>query len=124
MLLATFSALLAPVTGALADDGCVQGGTVCLVPAKGAKYEPGRTVGEKDAKKRGKGAPASLRLTVENGRGSVFLNERFVGTAPVEGILVPAGRNDLEVRDGMIVLTEGVLQAPSGAALEMRVRHP
>jgi len=54
----------------------------------------------------------------------VFVNGRYAGTAPVDFLEVPAGRNDVQVRDGMIVLADGLLTMPRGKTVEMRVRHP
>ena len=108
---------------AAASMACDDPSNLCLTPASGAKWEAGKTAGAKDKKKRVDNG-GSLSLTVDGGRGSLFVNGRYAGTAPLSGISVPAGRNDLQVRDGATVLSQGVLTVPKGGSLSIAVNHP
>ena len=98
-------------------------GNLCLSPFKGAKWESGRTSTPKERTKRTKKNGGTLSITIDDGRGSVFINGRYAGTAPLSGIEIPRGRNDLQVRDGAEVLASGVLQVPNNANLEITVRR-
>ncbi len=117
-------ALLVPAGPVRAEDSCTDDGTVCLTRAKGAAFVPGKRTTRRDRRRRGRGAPGTLRVRIEGGRGSVFLNGRYVGTVPLDAVEVPSGRNDIEIRDGMIVLAMGRLSMPRGGQLELTVRHP
>jgi hypothetical protein len=103
---------------------CMEAGNLCLEPLKGAKWEPSKKPTRKDRKRRGRGKAGTLFLTIENGRGSVFINGRYAGTAPLDGTLIPSGKNHLQVRDGMIVLSDGTLTVPRGGILRTTVNHP
>lgn len=107
-----------------AAAACTDPSNLCLTPSKGAKWQPGKKSTRKDRKRRGRGAAGTLALDVENGRGSLFINGRYAGTAPLTGKEIPAGKNDIQVRDGMIVLAEGLLTVPKGGTLTVTVRHP
>lgn len=111
-----------PAHAAMAD--CTDDSNLCLAPVKGAKWEPGRSTTPKERSKQTKKNGGSLALTIEDGRGSVFVNGRYVGTAPLSGVEIPRGRNDIQVRDGAEVLASGVLQVPANADLDVTVRHP
>ncbi len=114
-------------TGGTADAAsmaCEDPSNLCLGPASGAKWEAGKTVAAKDKKKRNDKAGSTLSLDVEGGRASLFVNGRYAGTAPLSGIPVPAGRNDVQVRDGATVLSQGVLTVPKGGSLSVTVKHP
>ena len=56
--------------------------------------------------------------------GSIFINGRYAGTAPLEGIEIPSGKNDLQIRDGSDVLATGVLTVPKESDVIAVVRHP
>jgi hypothetical protein len=117
--------LLAPVLPAHAEmASCTDESNLCLEPHKGAKWDPGRSSTPKERARRTKKNSGTLSLTIEGGRGSVFVNGRYIGTAPFSGIEIPRGRNDLQVRDGADVIASGVLQVPNNADLEVTVRHP
>ena len=45
-------------------------------------------------------------------------------TAPLSSIPIPAGPNDIQVRDGATVISTGVLWVPKGASVGVTVRHP
>lgn len=108
---------------AAANMACEDASNLCLTPASGAKWEAGKSVAAKDKKKRVDNG-GSLSLTVDGGRGSLFVNGRYAGTAPLSGISVPSGRNDVQVRDGATVLSQGVLTVPKGGSLSIAVNHP
>ncbi len=78
----------------------------------------------KDRKKRSKKTAGTLTIRIEGGRGSIFVNGRYAGTAPLEGIQIPSGNNDLQVRDGADVLATGLLTVPKGGDVVAVVRHP
>jgi hypothetical protein len=103
---------------------CADPSNLCLSPTGGAKWEPGKTAAPKDKKKRSEKNAGTLSVTIEGGRGSVFVNGRYAGTAPLSGVSIPAGRNDVQVRDGSTVLSSGVMTVPKGASLSATVRHP
>jgi hypothetical protein len=103
---------------------CDDPSNLCLAEASGAKWESGKTVAAKEKKKRSDKTTGSLSLTVEGGRASLFINGRYAGTAPLSGISVPAGKSDVQVRDGATVLSQGVLTVPKGGSLTVTVKHP
>ncbi len=72
-------------------------------------------------RKQSKKKSGRLSLTIEDGRGSVFINGRYVGTAPVDSVKVPAGKNDIQVRDGADVLATGILTMPPQGDLSATV---
>jgi hypothetical protein len=103
---------------------CMEPGNLCLEPLKGARWQPGQKATRKDRKRRGRGKAGTLFLTIDNGRGSVFINGRYAGTAPLDGTSIPSGKNNVQVRDGMIVLSDGLLTVPRGGILRATVNHP
>jgi hypothetical protein len=102
---------------------CNDTSNFCLDAAKGAAWEADARSTSKDRSKRKKGSE-TLSISIEGGRGSVFVNGRYAGTAPLDGISVPSGKNDIQVRDGAEVLTQGLLTVPRGANLSATVAHP
>ncbi len=92
------------------------------VDSGGADFTDGKQSSSKDRKKRNKKSAGTLSLTIDGGRGSVFVNGRFVGTAPVSGVEVPSGKNDIHVRDGATVLATGLLDVPKDADVSITVR--
>ena len=107
---------------AAATFACDDESGLC-VDSGGASWEPDKKSTAKERKKRSSKSAGSLSVTIDGGRGSVFLNGRYVGTAPVSGVELPSGKNDLQVRDGADVLATGVLDAPKGASVSVTVRH-
>lgn len=93
------------------------------VNSGGAKWSPDKKASAKDRRKRKAKSGGTLSLDIDGGRGSVFVNGRFVGTAPVSGVAIPQGKNDVHVRDGDITLATGVLKVPKGASVSLTVRH-
>ncbi len=109
---------------AAAVDACTDESNLCLEPVKGARWQPGKHATANERKKRSTKNGGTLSVTIEGGRGSVFVNGRYAGTAPVQGIAVPRGKNDIQVRDGAQILADGALVVPAGASLTVTVRHP
>jgi hypothetical protein len=93
------------------------------IDSGGASWEADKKSTSKDRKKRSTKSAGSLSVTIDGGRGSVFLNGRYVGTSPVSGVDVPSGKNDLQVRDGADVLASGLLDVPKDASVSITVRH-
>ena len=90
----------------------------------GGEWAAGAKTTSKDRKKQSKKNAGTLTIRIEGGRGSIFLNGRYAGTAPLEGIEVPSGKNDIQVRDGSEVLATGVLSVGGGSNVIAVVRHP
>ena len=111
-----------PGASAAAAFACDDASGLC-VDSGGASWEADKKTTSKDRKKRSSKSPGSLSLSIDGGRGSVFVNGRYVGTAPVSGVELPSGKNDLQVRDGADVLATGVLDVPKGASVSVTVRH-
>jgi len=111
-----------PGASAAAAFACDDASGLC-VDSGGASWEPDKKSTSKDRKKRSSKSPGSLSVGIDGGRGSVFLNGRYVGTAPVSGVELPSGKNDLQVRDGADVLATGLLDVPKGASVSVTVRH-
>lgn len=116
--------MIGPAVADASAFACADPSNLCLAPTSGAKWEPGKTTIAKDKKKRSEKTAGSLSVEIEGGRGSVFVNGRYAGTAPLSGVSIPSGRNDVQVRDGATVLSQGVMTVPKGASLSVSVRHP
>jgi len=111
------------VGSAVAAESCDQG--LCIVSGdEGARWEPGATSTPKNRKRRSTKDGATLDFEVASGRASLFVNGRFRGTAPLEDLDVPSGKNDIQVRDGDTVLAAGLLTVPRGGSVSIRVEHP
>lgn len=119
--LAVTAALAAPSP---AQAACSDPSNFCLDDAKGAKWEADASLSAKALKAKRKGAPGKLSIKVEDGRGSVFIDGRFVGVAPVADVTLGPGKHDVQVRDGDRILAEGVITIPKGASVKATVRHP
>jgi hypothetical protein len=122
LVLATAALFFTAPTEAMAACGDPSG--LCLEPVKGGKWEPDSSLSAKQLKAKRKGAPGRLTVKVDDGRGSVFIDGRYVGTATVSDLPLAAGKHDLQVRDGARILAEGVLTIPKGASVRVNVRHP
>lgn len=123
--LAALSALaLALAVPAPAAAACSDASGLCLGPAKGAKWEPDASLSSKVMKAKRKGPPCRVDFEIDGGRGSVFVDGHYLGTAPLTSVSLAPGKHDLQVRDGQRVLAEGVLTVPKGGTLEVTVRHP
>lgn len=110
-------------TFALAEaDGC--DADLCLAEGGGGKWRPDTRMSKKEKRKyrRRRGESSTLSLTIDDGRGTVFLDGRFLGVAPLESVEITPGAHDLQVRDGSTVLAQGVLVAPrKGGELDATV---
>lgn len=128
-VLRTLSALAFALTTLLAvptpaQAACSDASGLCMDPVKGAKWEADASLSAKQLKAKRKGTPGKLSVTIEDGRGSVFLDGRYVGTAPLSDLALGVGKHDLQVRDGNKILAEGVLTVPKSADIRVTVRHP
>jgi hypothetical protein len=114
-------ALLAAPTAA--EAACSDPSNLC-VEGKGAKWEPDASLSAKQLKAKRKGANGTLSVKIEEGRGSVFVDGRFVGVAPVASLELGPGKHDMQVRDGSKILAEGVITVPKGGSVKATVRYP
>ena len=115
--------LVAPNAQAnMAMDECTDEGNLCV--ESGGEWASGAKTTSKERRKQSMKQPATFPFRVVDGRGSLFVNGRYAGTAPLEGIEIPAGKNDIQVRDGAEVLASGVLTVNSGSDVIAVVRHP
>lgn len=69
----------------------------------------------KDAKRYRKKKDVNLSVSINGGRGSVFIDGVWAGEAPVSGLGLKPGRHDVEVRDGETVLGAGILKIKNGS---------
>jgi hypothetical protein len=111
-------------TPTTAQAACSDPSNLCLDDAKGAKWEPDASLSAKALKAKRKGAPGKLSIKIEDGRGSVFIDGRFAGVAPVADVTLGPGKHDIQVRDGDRILAEGVVTIPKGASVRATVHHP
>lgn len=107
---------------ATAAFACDDDSGVCI-DSGDASFTADKKSSSKDRNKRSTKSPGSLSVSIDGGRGSVFVNGRFVGVAPISGVEVPSGNNDLHVRDGETVLANGLLQVSKGASVSLTVRY-
>lgn len=103
---------------------CEDPSNLCIDSPGDASWEPGKRSTTKHKKRRSMKLAGTLSLTIEGGRGSVFVNGRYVGTAPIDKVKVPRGKNDLQVRDGAEVLASGLIVVPNKTDVTVTVRHP
>lgn len=121
LTLGVMTSWVLPSTPAVAAaDDCAE--SFCIEPLKGARWQADKQTTAKERRKRSKKHAGTVSLTIEGGRGSLFINGRYAGTAPLQGIEIPAGKNDLQVRDGSSVLATGVLTVPREGAVVVTVR--
>lgn len=106
-----------------ADAACSDPSNLCAEP-KLAKWEPGASLSAKQLKAKRKGANGTLSLKIDDGRGSVFIDGRFLGVAPLTNVELGPGKHDIQVRDGSKILAEGVITIPKGSAVKATVTHP
>jgi hypothetical protein len=86
-------------------------------------WAPDARTTDKERGKQSKSNGGTLSLEIDGGRGSLFLNGRYAGTAPLDSVDVPSGKSDVQVRDGAEVLATGVLTVSAGASLSITVNH-
>ena len=105
------------------DAACNDPNNMCVEPAA-AKWEPDKSLSSKQLKAKRKGAAGTLSVKIEEGRGSVFIDGRFAGVAPLSGVELGPGKHDVQVRDGSKILVEGVINIPKGANVKATVKYP
>lgn len=120
------AALTAPTPASAFAEATVEGceEDLCLADGGNGKWKPDTRMSKKEKRKyrRRRGETSSLSLDVEGGRGTVFLDGRFLGVAPLSSVEIKPGPHDLQVRDGENVLAQGVLVASKkGGDLEATV---
>jgi len=98
---------------------CVDSGTV--------KWKSDGTVSAQTKRKERKlrtKAAASLSVAVDGeGRGTVFLDGRYAGVAPLSSFSLPPGSHEIQVRDGNRILAEGSLSFPAGESVELSISY-
>ena len=115
MMLAMFELLaLLAVTPEIGDD-C--GEQVCIYGTDDGVWKPEARLSKKqrsgEKKKNRKYPDVALRVVVEGGRGSVFVDGRYLaGEGPHAERALDPGKHEIEVRDGETVVTVGVLTIP------------
>lgn len=110
-LLTVLALALAPEIG----DDC--GEQVCIYGTDGGEWKPDARLSKKqrasEKKKNRKHADVSLRVLVEGGRGSVFVDGRYLSSeGPHSERALDPGKHEIEVRDGETVIAVGVLTIP------------
>lgn len=120
--LSALALALTAASPARAAASCADDSGVCLSDAK-AKWEPDASLSAKQLKAKRKGAPCKVAFEIDGGRGSVFVDGRYAGTAPNTSMSLLPGKHDIQVRDGQKILAEGVLTVPKGGSLQVVVRH-
>lgn len=108
---------------ARAAFGCDDDSGLCLEPVKGASWAADKSCSDADRRKRSNKEPGTISIAIDGGRGSLFINGRYAGTAPLDAVEIPSGPNDIQVRDGGSVLATGVLTVPQGGEVSVTVRH-
>lgn len=110
----TMLTLVLALAGAPESRASSCGASVC--PSAG-EWQEGKTLDakarKKEAKANKKKADVSLRVEVAEGRGSVFVDGRYL--APDATRAIKPGKHELELREGDEVLALGVLVVPKGA---------
>ena len=114
--------LIAPAP-ALANFGCDDEGGLCIDGNNGAKWASERTTSAKERGKQSTKTAGTLSVSIDGGRGSLFINGRYAGTAPLDRVSIPSGANDRQVRDGGQILASGVLTVPKSGDVSVTVRH-
>lgn len=120
---AAVAALILALAPAPAHAACNDASGVCLGEAKGAKWEADASLSAKQIKAKRKGPSCKVAFEIDGGRGSVFVDGRYAGTAPNTSLTLTPGKHDVQVRDGQKILAEGVLTVPKGGSLQVTVRH-
>ncbi len=113
----------------LAQAECNAPSGVCVRSGEGVGWKAGETMSDKqrakEARKNRKRSPVIVYVNIDGGRGSVFIDGIWVGTAPVRALELKPGRHDMQVRDGAQVLAAGVVVIPKdpGGDVELEVQH-
>ena len=101
---------------------CEDESGLCMEELKGAKWTPGKKASKKDRKKRSSSKGGTISMTIEGGRGSLFINGRYAGSSPLSGAEIPRGKNDIQVRNGAEVLADGMITVPGGGDIKITVK--
>jgi hypothetical protein len=123
MILAALAASLAAPAAARAAASCSDPSGVCLDEGKGGKWEADASLSAKAMKAKRKGPACKVSFEIDGGRGSVFVDGRYAGTAPLESVSLLPGKHDVQVRDGQKILAEGVLTVPKGGTMQVTIKH-
>lgn len=111
--LGMLGSVVAPATAYACDD------SLCVTSGDGAKWKAGSSMSagqvKKERRKNRKRKASQVSFTIDDGRGSVFVDGIYRGTAPVKELELKPGKHDVQVRDGKDVLAEGVLTIPRKA---------
>jgi hypothetical protein len=115
MMLAMFELLALLAAAPEIGDDC--GEQVCIYGTDKGVWKPEERLSRKqrssEAKKNRKHADVGLRVVVEGGRGSVFVDGRYLaGEGPHAERALDPGKHEIEVRDGETVIAVGVLTIP------------
>ena len=114
----------------LAHAECTAPSGVCVRAGSGVGWKAGEDLTDKqrakEARKNKKRDPVRVSVSLDNGRGSVFVDGVWAGAAPVQGLELLPGKHDVQVRDGTMVLAAGVLAIPkdAGGEVQLEVHHP
>lgn len=98
---------------------CVDSGT--------AKWKSDGTVSAQQKRKERKlktKSPVTLSVSIDgDGRGTVFLDGRYAGVAPLSSFSLPPGSHEIQVRDGNRILAEGSLSFPEGETVQLSISY-
>jgi hypothetical protein len=129
MLLPAALGLALCLEPSIAKAECTAPSGVCVRSGDGVGWKAGESLSDKqrakEARKNKKRDPVIFYLSVDGGRGSVFIDGVWIGAAPVQAFELKPGNHDLQVRDGSLVLAAGVLVVPRdpGGDVELEVAH-
>lgn len=129
MLIPTALGLALCLEPAVAHADCTAPSGVCVRSGDGVGWKAGETLSDKqrakEARKNRKRDPVIFYLTISGGRGSVFIDGVWAGTAPIQALELKPGKHDVQVRDGSTVLAAGVLLVPRqpNGDVELEVAH-
>ena len=120
--------LLLAAPPAIAHADC-EGSGACVEGHAKVKWEEGKSLSDKSRKKNfkkyKKKKDVSLAVTLQGGRGSLFIDGVWTGVAPFGTVQIKPGKHDLQIRDGDTVITQGVITVPTKASeLTLKIAHP
>ncbi len=109
--------MLAPAPLPPEPDVCTDITGVCV-----HGHEDGRFYPHTQVTKRRTAGTAQVSLAIAPGRGSMFVDGFYVGSAPFSNLELPGGMHDVQFRDQATLIAWGVLEIPAGSTLTLRVR--